>query len=81
MLTKSAKASVAMMCISLVLVFLLCFGFSWRRRDGESELPLQLMQRYVRPPVWLTHNELQEHLVQQVAFKTMLTEYTVITAQ
>lgn len=35
-LTKSAKASVAMMCISLVLVFLLCFGFSWRRRDGES---------------------------------------------
>lgn len=36
-LTKSAKASVALMCISLVLVFLLCFGFSWRRRDGESE--------------------------------------------
>ncbi|CDQ98842.1 unnamed protein product, partial [Oncorhynchus mykiss] len=34
-LTKSAKASVALMCISLVLVFLLCFGFSWRRRDGE----------------------------------------------
>lgn len=37
LLTKSAKASVALMCISLVLVFLLCFGFSWRRRDGESE--------------------------------------------
>ena len=36
-LTKSAKASVAMMCISIVLVFLLCFGFSWRRRDGESQ--------------------------------------------
>lgn len=36
-LNKSAKASVAMMCISIVLVFLLCFGFSWRRRDGESE--------------------------------------------
>lgn len=35
-LTKSAKASVAMMSISIVLVFLLCFGFSWRRRDGRS---------------------------------------------
>ncbi|XP_045925582.1 uncharacterized protein si:ch211-180a12.2 [Micropterus dolomieu] len=34
-LTKSAKASVAMMCISVVLVFLLCFGFSWRRRDEK----------------------------------------------
>uniref|UniRef100_A0A3P8WRH9 Ig-like domain-containing protein n=1 Tax=Cynoglossus semilaevis TaxID=244447 RepID=A0A3P8WRH9_CYNSE len=37
-LTKSAKASVAMMCISIVLVFLLCFGFSWRRRDGECHI-------------------------------------------
>ncbi|XP_051925322.1 uncharacterized protein si:ch211-180a12.2 [Hippocampus zosterae] len=36
-LTKSAKASVAMMCISLVLVFLLCFGFSWRRRDEKQK--------------------------------------------
>ncbi|KAM8836113.1 uncharacterized protein AB9W97_001972 isoform 2-T2 [Spinachia spinachia] len=34
-LTKSAKASVAMMSISIVLVFLLCFGFSWRRRDEK----------------------------------------------
>ncbi|XP_036392614.1 uncharacterized protein si:ch211-180a12.2 [Megalops cyprinoides] len=34
-LTKSAKASVALMIISLVLVFLLCFGFSWRRRDEK----------------------------------------------
>uniref|UniRef100_A0A3Q3LZJ8 Si:ch211-180a12.2 n=1 Tax=Mastacembelus armatus TaxID=205130 RepID=A0A3Q3LZJ8_9TELE len=37
-LTKSAKASVAMMCISIVLVFLLCFGFSWRRRDAAPEV-------------------------------------------
>uniref|UniRef100_H3DCM3 Si:ch211-180a12.2 n=1 Tax=Tetraodon nigroviridis TaxID=99883 RepID=H3DCM3_TETNG len=37
LLTKSAKASVAMMCISLVLVFLLCFGFSWRRRDEKQK--------------------------------------------
>ncbi|TMS21972.1 hypothetical protein E3U43_012237 [Larimichthys crocea] len=36
-LNKSAKASVAMMCISLVLVFLLCFGFSWRRRDEKQK--------------------------------------------
>uniref|UniRef100_A0AAZ3RKI5 Ig-like domain-containing protein n=1 Tax=Oncorhynchus tshawytscha TaxID=74940 RepID=A0AAZ3RKI5_ONCTS len=36
-LTKSAKASVSLMCISLVLVFLLCFGFSWRRRDEYLE--------------------------------------------
>lgn len=36
-MNKSAKALVAMMCISIVLVFLLCFGFSWRRRDGESQ--------------------------------------------
>ncbi|XP_047232947.1 uncharacterized protein si:ch211-180a12.2 isoform X2 [Girardinichthys multiradiatus] len=36
-LTKSAKASVAMMCISIVLVFLLCFGFSWRRRDEKKK--------------------------------------------
>ncbi|CAL8282134.1 unnamed protein product [Merluccius merluccius] len=36
-LTKSAKASVALMCISLVLVFLLCFGFSWRRRDEKHK--------------------------------------------
>ncbi|KAM9838010.1 uncharacterized protein ACBR49_018643 [Aulostomus maculatus] len=36
-LTKSAKASVALMCISLVLVFLLCFGFSWRRRDEKQK--------------------------------------------
>ncbi|XP_042563571.1 uncharacterized protein si:ch211-180a12.2 isoform X2 [Clupea harengus] len=34
-LTKSAKASVAMMIISLTLVFLMCFGFSWRRRDEK----------------------------------------------
>lgn len=45
-LNKSAKASVAMMCISLVLVFLLCFGFSWRRRDGESYPPLQIRQLF-----------------------------------
>ncbi|TWW81332.1 hypothetical protein D4764_01G0011470 [Takifugu flavidus] len=37
LLTKSAKASVALMCISLVLVFLLCFGFSWRRRDEKQK--------------------------------------------
>ncbi|XP_033840884.1 uncharacterized protein si:ch211-180a12.2 [Periophthalmus magnuspinnatus] len=36
-LTKSAKASVALMVISLVLVFLLCFGFSWRRRDEKKK--------------------------------------------
>ncbi|XP_071319048.1 uncharacterized protein [Trachinotus anak] len=36
-LNKSAKASVAMMCISIVLVFLLCFGFSWRRRDEKQK--------------------------------------------
>ncbi|XP_028331320.1 uncharacterized protein LOC114481110 isoform X2 [Gouania willdenowi] len=36
-LTKSAKASVAMMCISIVLIFLLCFGFSWRRRDEKKK--------------------------------------------
>ncbi|XP_063048739.1 uncharacterized protein si:ch211-180a12.2 [Engraulis encrasicolus] len=36
-LTKSAKASVAMMIISLTLVFLLCFGFSWRRRDEKQK--------------------------------------------
>ncbi|XP_056152658.1 uncharacterized protein si:ch211-180a12.2 [Lampris incognitus] len=36
-LTKSAKASVALMCISLVLVFLLCFGFSWKRRDEKQK--------------------------------------------
>ncbi|XP_061564720.1 uncharacterized protein si:ch211-180a12.2 isoform X2 [Cololabis saira] len=36
-LNKSAKASVAMMSISIVLVFLLCFGFSWRRRDEKQK--------------------------------------------
>ncbi|XP_034717006.1 uncharacterized protein si:ch211-180a12.2 isoform X5 [Etheostoma cragini] len=36
-LTKSAKASVALMCISLVLVVLLCFGVSWRRRDEKKK--------------------------------------------
>ncbi|XP_041830479.1 uncharacterized protein si:ch211-180a12.2 isoform X2 [Melanotaenia boesemani] len=36
-LNKSAKASVATMCISIVLVFLLCFGFSWRRRDEKQK--------------------------------------------
>ncbi|XP_034049124.1 uncharacterized protein si:ch211-180a12.2 isoform X2 [Thalassophryne amazonica] len=36
-LTKSAKASVALMCISLVLVLLLCIGFSWRRRDEKHK--------------------------------------------
>ncbi|KAG7325494.1 hypothetical protein KOW79_011810 [Hemibagrus wyckioides] len=36
-LTKSAKASVAMMIISLVLVLLLCFGFSWKRRDEKQK--------------------------------------------
>lgn len=44
-LNNSAKAAVAMMCISVVLVFLLCFGFSWRRRDGESESAMQQRQR------------------------------------
>ncbi|XP_051770102.1 uncharacterized protein LOC127523438 isoform X3 [Ctenopharyngodon idella] len=34
-LNKSAKASVAMMIISITLVFLLCFGFSWKRRDEK----------------------------------------------
>ncbi|XP_056626494.1 uncharacterized protein si:ch211-180a12.2 isoform X2 [Triplophysa dalaica] len=34
-LNKSAKASVALMIISLTLVFLLCFGFSWNRRDEK----------------------------------------------
>ncbi|XP_075890468.1 uncharacterized protein LOC142893601 isoform X2 [Nelusetta ayraudi] len=37
LLTNSAKASVALMCISLVLVILLCFGFSWRRRDEKQK--------------------------------------------
>ncbi|RVE59578.1 hypothetical protein OJAV_G00189750 [Oryzias javanicus] len=36
-MNKSAKALVAMMCISIVLVFLLCFGFSWRRRDEKQK--------------------------------------------
>ncbi|XP_060794805.1 uncharacterized protein si:ch211-180a12.2 [Neoarius graeffei] len=36
-LTKSAKASVAMMIISLVLVLLLCFGFSWKRKDEKQK--------------------------------------------
>lgn len=36
-LNNSAKAAVAMMCISVVLVFLLCFGFSWRRRDEKQK--------------------------------------------
>ncbi|KAM9463313.1 uncharacterized protein Hap1MRO34_017046 [Clarias gariepinus] len=36
-LTKSAKASVAMMIISLVLILLLCFGFSWKRRDEKQK--------------------------------------------
>ncbi|XP_061088494.1 uncharacterized protein si:ch211-180a12.2 [Conger conger] len=36
-LTKSAKASVALMIISLVLVLLLCFGFSWRKRDEKQK--------------------------------------------
>lgn len=47
MLNNSAKAAVAMMCISIVLVFLLCFGFSWRRRDGESELTTQQLQQEI----------------------------------
>lgn len=47
MLNNSAKAAVAMMCISIVLVFLLCFGFSWRRRDGESELTTQQWQQEI----------------------------------
>lgn len=46
-LNNSAKAAVAMMCISIVLVFLLCFGFSWRRRDGESELTTQQLQQEI----------------------------------
>ncbi|KAJ7984482.1 hypothetical protein DPEC_G00355280 [Dallia pectoralis] len=37
LLTKPAKASVALMCISLVLVFLLCLGFSWRRSDEKQK--------------------------------------------
>ncbi|KAL6474966.1 hypothetical protein MHYP_G00160060 [Metynnis hypsauchen] len=36
-LSKSAKASVAMMIISLILVLLLCFGFSWKRRDEKQK--------------------------------------------
>ncbi|XP_066521720.1 uncharacterized protein si:ch211-180a12.2 [Hoplias malabaricus] len=36
-LNKSAKASVAMMIISLILVLLLCFGFSWKRRDEKQK--------------------------------------------
>lgn len=36
-LTKAAKASVAMMVISITLVLLLCFGFSWRRRDEKQK--------------------------------------------
>ncbi|XP_019902525.2 uncharacterized protein si:ch211-180a12.2 isoform X2 [Esox lucius] len=36
-LSKPAKASVSLMGISLVLVFLLCFGFSWRRRDEKQK--------------------------------------------
>ncbi|XP_039513601.1 tyrosine-protein phosphatase non-receptor type substrate 1 isoform X4 [Pimephales promelas] len=34
-LNKSAKASVAMMIISITLVLLLCLGFSWKRRDEK----------------------------------------------
>ncbi|XP_015249771.1 PREDICTED: uncharacterized protein LOC107097220 [Cyprinodon variegatus] len=47
-LTNAAKASVAMMCISIVLVFLLCFGFSWRRRD-EKQKSLTV-SRIILPP-------------------------------
>ncbi|XP_062330178.1 uncharacterized protein si:ch211-180a12.2 [Osmerus eperlanus] len=47
-LTKSAKASVALMCISLVLVLLLCFGFSWRRRD--EKLKSLMVSGIILPP-------------------------------
>ncbi|KAG9267402.1 hypothetical protein AMEX_G18237 [Astyanax mexicanus] len=36
-LSKSAKASVAMMIISLILILLLCLGFSWKRRDEKQK--------------------------------------------
>lgn len=58
MLTKSAKASVAMMCISIVLVFLLCFGFSWRRRDGELEPDVQI-KSVVQFQIFLACNPLK----------------------
>ncbi|KAK5850787.1 hypothetical protein PBY51_001634 [Eleginops maclovinus] len=53
-LTKSAKASVAMMCISIVLVFLLCFGFSWRRRD-EKQKSLNVSGIILPPRVIVGH--------------------------
>ncbi|KAM6897993.1 uncharacterized protein PEZ65_020096 [Lycodopsis pacificus] len=53
-LTKSAKASVAMMCISIVLVFLLCFGFSWRRRD-EKQKSLSVSGIILPPRVIVGH--------------------------
>ncbi|XP_044035804.1 uncharacterized protein si:ch211-180a12.2 isoform X2 [Siniperca chuatsi] len=53
-LTKSAKASVALMCISLVLVFLLCFGFSWRRRD-EKQKSLSVSGIILPPRVIVGH--------------------------
>ncbi|XP_071395811.1 uncharacterized protein [Centroberyx affinis] len=53
-LTKSAKASVALMCISLVLVFLLCFGFSWRRRD-EKQKSLNVSGVILPPRVIVGH--------------------------
>ncbi|KAI9536696.1 hypothetical protein NQZ68_031771 [Dissostichus eleginoides] len=53
-LNKSAKASVAMMCISIVLVFLLCFGFSWRRRD-EKQKSLSVSGIILPPRVIVGH--------------------------
>ncbi|XP_048871781.1 uncharacterized protein si:ch211-180a12.2 [Brienomyrus brachyistius] len=36
-MTKSAKASVAVVIISLAMIFLLCFGFSWKKRDEKEK--------------------------------------------
>ncbi|XP_072568792.1 uncharacterized protein [Paramormyrops kingsleyae] len=36
-MTKSAKASVAVIIISLAMIFLLCFGFSWKKRDEKEK--------------------------------------------
>ncbi|XP_029102781.1 uncharacterized protein LOC108933011 [Scleropages formosus] len=49
-LTKSAKASVALMIISLVLVLLLCLGFSWSKRD-EKEKSLRVSPIILPPRV------------------------------
>nr|XP_029485625.1 uncharacterized protein LOC115106735 isoform X3 [Oncorhynchus nerka] len=74
-LTKSAKASVALMCISLVLVFLLCFGFSWRRRDVSEKGPLLLSggdvgyyKLHTQGPLHSTGDSSKQRLLSSLSF-------------